>query len=467
MLRQLKFLIFIIFLAIMSLLVTLWYNPSPFPGLQSMLKGTRSIFQQSSSETGTSGTIFKGVEVQKFSRHLSRYGSMTEDELDALIDSKKSSFAKYTIEKNCDSWVVLTTIFIPSESVRKAAQLKGWCVVVVADKKSAPTYDVNNTVYLSVEAQEKLADDYSFIKILPWNHFGRKNVGYFYALLQGARYIFDLDDDNVLKQISVLPPTNVSELTTTNCSVFNVYSAMGASEHPAWPRGFPLDRIKQTCDWSLRSQEVHKEELIIFQSLADNDPDVDAIYRMTLRLPFHFKGRESLGITAGVFVPYNAQASLHHEKSFWGLLLPISVHSRVSDIWRSYITQRLIWEIGSRLAFVPPWVIQYRNPHNYIQDFQAETDLYLKTGALLEFLLNWRAQSPTLPGIVEELYIELYEHGFIGKVDVELLQAWLESLLHVGYAFSSLTHTFPPTEKISRKNRSQPRYTNRGAVTVF
>ena len=25
----------------------------------------------------------------------------------------------------------------------------------------------------------------------------------------------------------------------------------------------------------------------------------------------------------------------------------------------------------------------------------------------------------------------------------------------------------PPTEKISRKNRSQPRYTNRGAVTVF
>ena len=38
-----------------------------------------------------------------------------------------------------------------------------------------------------------------FVDRLPWNSFGRKNVGYLYAISQGAKVIFDFDDDNILK----------------------------------------------------------------------------------------------------------------------------------------------------------------------------------------------------------------------------------------------------------------------------
>ena len=31
---------------------------------------------------------------------------------------------------------------------------------------------------------------------MPWNHFGRKNLGFVYAALHGAEYIYDTDDDN-------------------------------------------------------------------------------------------------------------------------------------------------------------------------------------------------------------------------------------------------------------------------------
>lgn len=41
-------------------------------------------------------------------------------------------------------------------------------------------------------------------------------------------------------------------------------------------------------------------------------------------------------LPAGLFAPYNAQATLHMHSALWTLLLPVTVHGRVSDIWRSY-----------------------------------------------------------------------------------------------------------------------------------
>ena len=63
-------------------------------------------------------------------------------------------------------------------------------------------------------------------------------------------------------------------------------------------------------------------------------------------------------------------------------LLPISVHGRVTDIWRAYFTQRLLWGCGYRVAFAYPWVTQYRNAHNYLADFNSELPLYQQAGAL-------------------------------------------------------------------------------------
>jgi len=50
---------------------------------------------------------------------------------------------------------------------------------------------------LSSHDQEKFGND--FIDSLPWNSFGRKNVGYLFAIARGAKVIWDFDDDNFLK----------------------------------------------------------------------------------------------------------------------------------------------------------------------------------------------------------------------------------------------------------------------------
>lgn len=55
---------------------------------------------------------------------------------------------------------------------------------------------------------------------------------------------------------------------------------------------------------------------------------------------------------------YLVQATLHFPVAFWGMLLPVTVHGRVSDIWRSYFTQVLLPAAGAVASFAPAWVEQ-------------------------------------------------------------------------------------------------------------
>ena len=57
----------------------------------------------------------------------------------------------------------------------------------------------NNVVFLSVRDQRSMATRFpKLFELIPWNHFGRKNIGYLFAIEQGAEVIWDFDDDNTL-----------------------------------------------------------------------------------------------------------------------------------------------------------------------------------------------------------------------------------------------------------------------------
>ena len=129
-------------------------------------------------------------------------------------------------------------------------------------------------------------------------HFGRKNLDFLYAILHGAESIWDFDDDNMLKpgQTPQLPTSGVQQvqlLDQGGCAAFNPYPQMGGPSAtdpavpPSWPRGFPLDLIGSACPHRLVPANLSR--VAVLQSLADHDPDVDAIYRLTRGVPFSFK----------------------------------------------------------------------------------------------------------------------------------------------------------------------------------
>jgi len=179
------------------------------------------------------------------------------------------------------------------------------------------------------------------------------------------------------------------------------------------------------------------------QFLADEDPDVDAVFRLTRELPCSFEGLppatpEVMAIPQKVFSPYNAQATVHLYEAFWGLLLPVTVHGRVSDIWRAYLTQKLLWDVGQGLAFTSPHVVHDRVAHDYLKDFHSEQDLYYKATAMVAFLAHWTSDAPTLVERLEQLWVALYARGFVEWGDVQLAQAWIRDLLAVGYQFPDI-----------------------------
>jgi len=425
------------------------------------------LMQNSVSSSGTQvDDIMKGNENSASSS--GKLFQMTDSIRRYVGDHKFSSPGKTAstypkLGKECKKWGVVTTIFAPTDTLNQIASHSDWCLVISGDLKSPPKEEMltdimkgSNVVYLSPQDQKNLP--YKTKDFLEWNHFGRKNIGYLYAIHHGAEYIYDVDDDNVLIDPKKGPPTNLFNSTdemkwaSTEHHLLNPYpyydpAANNVDSEFMWPRGFPLEFVnqKETYLYEFQTSSTVKSKITVIQSLANNDPDVDAAYRLTRKLPITFRKTDhSLALPAGVLTPFNAQATLFKRDAFWGILLPVTVHGRVTDIWRSYFLERLMWDLNQAVAFTPAFVNQFRNPHSYLADFESEMQLYLRAGALTSFLVGWVPTDENLPlaGRIEELAITMFEYGILEERDVVLTQAFLEDLTMMGYKFPSVSSPF-------------------------
>ena len=175
----------------------------------------------------------------------------------------------------CKNWAVTTTIFPPTKTVNQIAALPDWCLVIAGDRKTPKQYNVSGgAVYLSPADQERML--LATGKLLRWNHFGRKNLGFLYAIQHGAKWVYDTDDDNELQSEAVgipLPRSNalVDEVHTSH-KLYNLYPQL-STVPSAWPRGFPLEAIKDNRTANARSRGARAGARVgVVQSLADHDP---------------------------------------------------------------------------------------------------------------------------------------------------------------------------------------------------
>ena len=74
---------------------------------------------------------------------------------------------------------------------------------------------------------------------------------------------------------------------------FNPYHYLGCQEETCWPRGYPLEQVPTDgeClkeDWWETSSSNKTTRFGVLQSLADVQPDVDAIFRYVFNVVFSF-----------------------------------------------------------------------------------------------------------------------------------------------------------------------------------
>lgn len=373
----------------------------------------------------TTGKLFQGDIIRKY--------TLQNNNKNYIF--KSTSFLKTILSDYnfCDYWGVTTTIFNISEAINVFLQLpKNYCIIVIGDLKT-PDYFYSNLknprlLFLNSSVQKKISENDDFMSKLPWNSFARKNIGYIVAIIAKAKAIWDMDDDNIINSksrfieiVEKKQKINQNLFKVINCTTINPLSLFTSNlTNYIWPRGFPLEIIKTTSHNFEKAEEYGN--IFIWQSLADNDPDVDAIFRLTKNHKIFFAKNKALIIQPYQYSPLNAQASIFFPDSYFTLFLPYTVHGRVSDIWRGYIAQTLISNLNGKIIISSPLVIQKRNSHNYLADFISEKNLYEQSSKIIDVLKNLLVEKKNLN--IEDIYISLYERGFIDISDVHAAVTW-------------------------------------------
>jgi hypothetical protein len=245
---------------------------------------------------------------------------------------------------------------------------------------------------------------------------------------RGAPFILETDDDNLPRPEFWNKRTALLQVAHARGSGWvNVYRYF--TEALIWPRGLPLDLLQEKTT-SLERLPFEEAYCPIQQGLADENPDVDAIYRLLLPLPQSFRKDRRIALGRGSWCPFNSQNTAWWPEAYPLMYLPAYCSFRMTDIWRSFVAQRIAWENDWSILFHEPNVWQERNDHDLMRDFADEVPGYLNNRAMTEEL----ARLPLQPGIAQlganllECYEMLIQRGWIGKDEIKLLHAWLDDL---------------------------------------
>lgn len=320
--------------------------------------------------------------------------------------------------------IVITSIFEPTEAVKLFAQQSGkYDLIVIGDKKSPENWICSDAQFISVK--EQLVLPFQLIKALPFNHYSRKMIGYLLAIKNGADCIIDTDDDNLPLENWDFPLFNGNfETIEADQGFVNIYQLF--TDQKIWPRGLPLHLINKKYSFNeLNNKDCN---IGIWQGLADEDPDVDAIYRLTSDLPCYFNKRSPVVLSEGTVCPFNTQNTIIRKALYPLLYLPTYVTFRFTDILRGLVAQPIMWLYNYTLGFTEATVIQKRNPHDYMKDFISEIPMYEKGEQVIEIVKHAICKEKSIAQNMQLAYHSLAEHGIVNEKELITLEAWLEDL---------------------------------------
>ena len=325
--------------------------------------------------------------------------------------------------------VVVTSISAPNAALRELAcqcKARGFAFYLIGDVPSPADFSLEGCEFYSLARQQ--AAGLKTAELLPTRHYARKNIGYLLAMRARSRMLLETDDDNMpLPEFWAdrKPEQRVPTLSATGWT--NVYKYF--SEANIWPRGLPLDAI-QALQPAFDALPVVESDCPIQQGLADGNPDVDAIYRLVLPLPISFRAGRRMALADGAWSPFNSQSTAWFPKAYPLLYLPSYCSFRMTDIWRSFVAQRIAWENGWSVLYSSPDVFQERNEHSLMRDFADEVPGYLHNRAIGDRLqaLKLTAGAENIAENLIRCYEELVRLGVVDAKEIPLVKAWAQDI---------------------------------------
>lgn len=322
--------------------------------------------------------------------------------------------------------LVITTIYYPTKAIIGYSRQSDIELLIIGDKKTPDDWSVHNAFFCSIEQQINLG--FSICAHLPFNHYSRKNIGYILAKNRGAEKIFDTDDDNVPYSDFFTPLFDgIYPFVKNRNGFINIYSHY--TDQNIWPRGLPLNLINdQAVNITKDELSERNANIGIWQGLADGDPDVDAIYRLTDNAGCVFNKNGNIALPVGTVSPFNSQNTIFRKELFPLLYIPTTVTMRFSDILRGLVAQPIMWLYGYNLGIMEATVYQERNIHNYFNDFVDEIPCYINCGKIVGIVKEHIKPSFSITDNLQIAYEDLYKNEIVRKSELNVVKYWVEDI---------------------------------------
>ena len=328
--------------------------------------------------------------------------------------------------------LVITSIAPPTPALRRLAEgatVAGMDFVLVGDEASPAGFDLPGCDFYGLDRQRGLG--LATADACPVRHYARKNVGYLVAMERGAETIVETDDDtDAYDAFWQVRQEAQSVAVVEQPGWVNIYGYF--TDARIWPRGLPLDELRAVPP--PRDALAAAETVCpIQQGLVDDDPDVDAVYRLVLDLPFRFAPGTSVALAPGALCPFNSQNTTWWPDAYPLMYLPAYCSFRMTDIWRSFVAQRIAWENGWSVLFHEATVSQRRNPHDLMRDFRDELPGYVANREICNTLqaLELQPGRAQIADNMRRAYEQLVDREWLDQRELAVLEAWLADVADV------------------------------------
>lgn len=324
---------------------------------------------------------------------------------------------------NREKCVIITTINKPSEAIIKHINNSSYDVIIVGDNKTPDEYNNYKCIYLNISNQNKLFNKLS--ELTPSNHYCRKNLGYLYAIKKKYKSIYETDDDNIPYDNfdEILNFDKLKMIEAENNKWINIFKHFTNNGY-IWPRGFPLSLIKKDHSHQITTTD---EKPSIVNGLVENDPDVDALFRIICNHNVTWEKDQKILVSNKNVCVFNTQNTFWlNQELFITMLIPSSVSFRYCDILRGIICNIILNKTNNYMMYTSPNVTQIRNEHNLISDFKSEYEMYIHNENILDIIDVGILRGHSIKEMMIKIYDNLISREIMKESDKIILIKWFE-----------------------------------------
>tara|TARA_B100001287_G_scaffold269234_1_gene266463 strand:+ start:3545 stop:4735 length:1191 start_codon:yes stop_codon:yes gene_type:complete len=337
---------------------------------------------------------------------------------------------------NAEFAILTTTINVPTflenicKNIKKFKH-KNFFFLVIADKKTPKgakaychrikkRFDVN-IIYLSIEDQDKyFKNKYRKIySLFPYNDAHRRLLGLIYIKNMNPKRVIFIDDDNfVANDVDFLKGHEIVGKKISGNAIYNsskwpnIYKYVETDKNvPIYPRGFPW-YYRNEDSFKIKVKKVKNKIVLANCGFILGDPDIDAVSRLFWKIKVNkINSKNNILIAKGMYCPFNDQNTCIDGKTSLLYYKPISA-GRNSDIWTSYMYNKVSAIHDSLVSYGMPHLTQIRNIHDYWKDFDLEKQHNISTDYFAKLLMNAKCKPGknyyvTFVNLLKKLLLEI------------------------------------------------------------